>query len=37
MRKYCNLAANETWQFAEMVDQIGKLARFVKNTVPITQ
>ena len=31
------LAADETRQFAEMVDQIGKLARFVKNTVPITQ
>ena len=31
------LAADEARQFAEMVDQIGKLTRFVKNTVPITQ
>ena len=31
------LAADEARQFAEMVDQIGKLARFAKNTVPVTQ
>ena len=31
------LAADEARQFAEMVDQIGKLARSAKNTVPVTQ
>ena len=31
------LAADEARQFAEMVDQIGKLARFAKNTVPVSQ
>ena len=31
------LAADEAWQFAEMVDQIGKLGRSAKNTVPVTQ
>ena len=31
------LAADEARQFAEMVDQIGKLAGFAKNTVPVTQ
>ena len=31
------LAADEPRQFAEMVDQISKLARFAKNTVPVTQ
>ncbi len=31
------LATDEARQFVEMVDQIGKLTRFVKNTVPITQ
>ena len=31
------LAADEARQFAEMVDQTGKLARFAKNTLPITQ
>lgn len=32
-----SLAADEARQFAEMVDQIGKLARFAKDTVPVTQ
>ena len=31
-----DLAADEARQFAEMVDQIGKLARSAKNTVPVT-
>ena len=31
------LAADEARQFAEMVDQIGKLGRSAKNTVPVTQ
>ena len=32
-----DLAADEARQFAEMVDEIGKLARSAKNTVPVTQ
>ncbi len=31
------LAADKARQFAKMVDQIGKLARFTKNTFPVTQ
>ena len=31
------LAADEARQFAEMFDQICKLARSAKNTVPVTQ
>ena len=31
------LAADEARQFAEMFDQIGKLSRSAKNTVPVTQ
>ena len=31
------LAADEARQLAEMVDEIGKLARSAKNTVPVTQ
>ena len=31
------LAADEARQFAEMVDQIGELARSAKNTVTVTQ
>ncbi len=31
------LAADEAWQFAEITDQIGKMARFAQNTGPVTQ
>ena len=32
-----DLAVNEARQFTKMVDQIGKPARFTKNTTPVTQ
>ena len=35
--KVFGLAADEARQFAEMIDQIGKLARFAENTAPVTQ